>query len=88
MESHTFTFTSFVSSSYIYNLETSTFFIPIGEVRLALHDEMYEVSGLSMDESPLKQFFFFFRCFPYFQFVDLSSQSTSHLYLLPVASDG
>ena len=34
-----------------YNSETCTFFTPMGETRLALH-EMYEVSGLVMGDAP------------------------------------
>ena len=36
-----------------YNLETCTFFTPVGEMRFALH-EIYEVSGLVMGDIPTK----------------------------------
>ena len=37
-----------------YNPETCTFFTPIGEMRLALH-EMYEVSGLMIRDAPYEE---------------------------------
>ena len=36
-----------------YNPETSTFFTPVGEMGLALH-EMYEVLGLVIGDAPMK----------------------------------
>jgi len=36
-----------------YNLETCTFFTPIGGIRFTLH-EMYEVNGLAMETFPIK----------------------------------
>ena len=38
-----------------YNLETCTFFTPIGEMVLALH-EMYEVSGLVIGDVPYEEY--------------------------------
>ena len=38
-----------------YNLEICTFFIPIGEMGLALH-EMYEVSGLMIGDAPYEEY--------------------------------
>lgn len=39
----------FFSILEIYNLEMGTFFTPIGEIGLAVH-EMYEILGLPIDE--------------------------------------
>jgi len=39
----------------LYNLETCTFFTPIGEMRLALY-EMYEVSGLVIGDAPSEEY--------------------------------
>jgi len=38
-----------------YNLDTCTFFTPVGEMRFALH-EMFEVSGLSMRDLPYEEY--------------------------------
>ena len=38
-----------------YNLETCTFFSPVGEMRFALY-EMYEVSGLVMGNIPYEEY--------------------------------
>ena len=38
-----------------YNPETWTFFTPIGEIRLSLH-EMYEVSGLMIGDTPYEEY--------------------------------
>ena len=38
-----------------YNPETCTFFTPIGEIGLALH-EMYEVSGLMIGDAPYEEY--------------------------------
>jgi len=38
-----------------YNPLTGTFFTPVGEMGLALH-ELYEVSGLVMGDAPYKEY--------------------------------
>ena len=38
-----------------YNPETCTFFIPVREIRFALH-EMYKVSGLVMEDLPYEEY--------------------------------
>jgi len=38
-----------------YNSETCTFFTPIGEMGLALH-EMYEVSGMVIGDAPYEEY--------------------------------
>jgi len=38
-----------------YNTETCTFFTPIGEMKLVLH-EMYEVSGLMIGDAPYEEY--------------------------------
>jgi len=38
-----------------YNLKTCTFFTPIGEMGLALH-EMYKVSGLVIEDAPYEEY--------------------------------
>ena len=38
-----------------YYLETCTFFTPIGEIGLALH-EMFEVSGLMIGDTPYEEY--------------------------------
>jgi len=38
-----------------YNSLTGTFFTPVGEMRLALH-ELYEVSGLVIEDAPYKEY--------------------------------
>ena len=38
-----------------YNLETCTFFTPVGEMGFALH-EMYEISGLAMGDTPYEEY--------------------------------
>ena len=40
-----------------YNLETCTFFTPVGEMGFALH-EMYEVSGLVMGDTPYEEYIY------------------------------
>lgn len=39
----------------MYNSKNDTFFTPVGELGLALH-EIYEVSALSMGEVPYKEY--------------------------------
>lgn len=39
----------------LYNLDSCTFFTPVGELGFALH-EMHEVSGLSMGEIPYEEY--------------------------------